>query len=185
MSNGRIKFSDGDVIAVYTITGGETISLNSDEFNLIRGIPQNSISQSQLNFNIPVTTTSTSIDWRPCSLTSTTGSATTATFPDSMTLSNFNDITVLWNSGTGVPSSGSNGNANRFISSSGSLIALRSGQIPTNRSLLIDAIGRGADQYSVQINFAASTATALFISIINLNTPGSPSGFNITNVWVR
>ena len=168
MSNFPVAYSAGDVIAVYTITGGETLTIDGMDINLSDAVT-----------DTPFTT------WRACTLSSTTSATTVATLPDGETLNDFHDITVFWNSGTGVPVDGTNGNENRYVCSAGSLIPLTTSSVPSGRSVIIDALGRGADQFAVQIDSVAGTSGTLSIELININLSTVPAGFVITNVWVR
>ena len=52
MSNNRIQYNPNDVIAVYTVTGGDFVRLIATDIDLSRGIPDGSISQAQLGFDI-------------------------------------------------------------------------------------------------------------------------------------
>ena len=179
MSDIRFRYKDGDVIAIYTISGQDRIFLEdaSGIFDLSGGIPDGSITSDKINFAV-----SGSLVWRECTLSTTQSSTTTATLPGSAMLSEFNDITVLWNSGTDTPVDGSNGNINRYVCATGSLVPLS--QVPTNRSMIIGSIGRGAEQYAIQIQSTTQTDTQLVIQLININGVVT-SVFDITNVWVR
>ena len=180
MSNIRYRYEIGDVIAIYTISGVERIFIEDATglFDLSNGIPDGSITSDKINFAV-----SGSLEWRACTLSTTASSTTVATLPGSTALSEFNDITVLWNSGSASPISGTSGNDNRYVCATGSLVPLS--QVPTNRGMLISAMGRGADQFSIQIDSALQTDTSVTVRIINLNTETIESTFNITNVWVR
>lgn len=180
MSTNQVRYAPGDVIAVYTVSGGESVTLQDDDFDLSRGIPPRSIVEDQLAFSF-----SDVINWQPCTLSTITSSNTVATLPGDLTLSAFVDIAVLWNTGTGTPINGANGNLNRDVVSIGPLAPLRDGLIAAGRSVIIDSIGRGADQFAIQIASATETATTLQVSLININNPDIGENFIITNVWVR
>lgn len=178
MSNNRISYREGDVIAVYTITGGENIVISpTDSLNITGGIPDDSITEEQLAFDVTTV-------WQACTL-SEQGAATVATLPDGGTVADFFDINVLWNSGIALPQDGSNGNNNRTVSATSSLLPLISGAVPAGREMLISAMGRGADQFSVTVDGVDTSSTTLTINLINLNSASVPDEFVITHVWVR
>ena len=186
MSNNRIQYNPNDVIAIYTITGGNFIRLTGSDIDITGGIPVDSISQDQLNFDIQMGGTTMAMQWTPCTLSTTTASTTVATLPNSQTVADFNDINVLWNSGTGEPADGSDGNANRYVSATSSLFPIRGGAVPVSREMVISAMGRGADQYSIVITSDDTTATTLSVRIRNINSADAlPADFVITHVWVR
>ena len=190
MSNIRYRYMPDDVLAIYTLTGNQRIFIDNtddiidvsaaipDDSITTAKIPDDSIPQSKLNFAI-----TGSLEWRACTLSSTTGTSTTATLPASLTLDDFHDISVLWNSGTGTPTDGDTGNINRYVTAQGSLAPLA--EVPTDRSMIIGVLGRGATQYAIQVQGTAQTSTTLQIQLIDINSTTVPAGFDITHAWVR
>ena len=180
MSNSRIQYNPNDVIAIYTTSGGVIINLDGTNINLSDGIPAGSITPDQLAPSI-----TSDISWQACTITA--GNPTTVTLPDGSNVEDFNDISAYWNSGTGAPTPGEGGNANRQHSVTGNFLPIAEGLVASNRALLIGGSGRGASQYSVQINGVTdpTLATQLIMEVVDINSISVPAGFVITHVWVR
>ncbi len=183
MSNHRVIYNENDVLAVYTITGGDRVTIEqSNNLNLINGLPNSSIAPEKLNFPIR-----NALTWFPCTLNTQTGVFPIVTLPQGQTIADYSEVTIYWRSGDGTPISGENGNINRLLSVQGSLLPIVGGLIPANQFYIVGSYGRGNDDITIQIQQVASTSNTFRVYVSNINATGGtvPRSFNVRNVWVR